>query len=208
MRHRRSVALLLLTTHCGLIQPDDGKDTDPPTTEGPPPPDTAETGLVRLGYAGIADVNELGLDGTETFTAVRRRDGVSLCAWVWQTRDWAATTDEPDPIALPCADPSGAPCAFAFTVTLADGAVDTELEDDRCSAFREFVPLLSRIGPYGYGYTDAYTEIPGGPSYGPALMFHVQAEPPESPYWAGYPGQATFDDTTFVYAFDLGLLPY
>ncbi len=209
MRPAPHLVLLASAAACGLVQPAPPAEPLTTTLEGPPRPDTSDTALVLLGYTGVAEVDS-GLEGTETFTAIRRRDAETLCSWTWRTVSWGRDSEAtgPDPITVPCNDPSGQPCRFAFTVSLRDGLPDPDIDATACAAFREVAPLVPDAGPFGYGFVDAYTEVPGGPSYGPALMFHVEAAAPEEPYWVGYGLQGAFDGSTFEYHFDLGALPY
>jgi hypothetical protein len=132
----RWTTLMCLALACGGSPPDETPtdDTDTGTTTVAPTdsPPAADTALATFVVAGDATIDLTTYSGTERFELTARSSGELLCRYVWQAVDWDSDPDATgaDPITQACEDPSGAPCAWSFTVRTRDGRPDG---GDRCA---------------------------------------------------------------------------
>ncbi len=202
---RRALWILCLSGGCSLAIFADTATPTSTTEEGPPDPDTADTGQIELAWEGTASVSS-GWAGTESFVATRRRSGRELCRWTWRTIDGprSGVTDPPSPVEVPCSDGGGGPCDFAHTVLRLDGAASEGA--DRCEPFTPLAPLRPTSEPVTYGFVTAFQDAPESAAEGPSLLLYTPAVAPELAHWTRAPGHASLEQTRLEYRVTVGPL--
>lgn len=145
-----------------------------PTGDTGAPPPTADTApptvFVYTAFGGdvIVDVAARTWLGVETWTATDVGDGSTLCAFAWDTRDWASdpeTSGPPPHDAAACADPDGTPCTFALTATSRDGRQTA----GSYSCAELGFPEGDHAGATGWGFHADYRV--SGVGFGAQLMY-------------------------------------
>ncbi len=137
-------------------------------------------------YRGQAQLTPTTWTGSEVLTVVGRTSGLTECEVGWDT------AGVPTTLPVPCQDPDGGSCMFAFDVAATNG-LETATG---CVRFPDVD--TSNFGPLGYGYHPSYTV--GGYDFGPTLLYYV----PSTQAWIGMsvPPALDLGTGTFTYTFD------